>query len=436
MAPIMSLLSSRIGTSAIAPSLLRELGVQLGELGRRGLDVRFVTGAYGCPLPSDLPYLRLRGAPPRRGLLAWLALLVSGEEVERAALERALPAGAAMVKILDELGLVREAAGDGRLALRGCLQPLGRRESGGGPWLLTDPLGAGGDAVSAPDLSAWNVLGALPRAPQLAGRAAIDVGAGAGAIALTLASRGARVVATDLHAPALALCAWNAELAGHAGHAIETRVADVWQGVPEARFSLVVFNAPLLRAPTLGGDEATWYTSSAQGEAVALRFVEGLDRYLDHDGEALLHSQWTPSLAEALARFRVTSLRFASAADGTPFGLHRIERGSPRLRVLQTPLGRALPCLHRAIFEHTEPGDGVAVTPAPWLERVERRVLATGARPEVAFGGVPIDAATDACLADFAAAPRPIDTDDERALVERGWLVDARCGVPPAGGLE
>lgn len=397
------------------------LGDLLTRLGDAGLDVRFVVGAFGARLPSDIAYLlsgALRGAPgDRRGLLAWLALLVAGEPIARTALERALPFGAELLGALHACGLVE---GDATVHARVCLQPLGARQQHGRPWLLTDRLGASGDAVSAPDLSAWNVIGALPR--TLFGSSALEIGAGAGAVTLHLLQAGAEVTATDLHPPSLAVLRTNLRLQRSAA---ECHIADVFDGVPARPYDLVVFNAPLLRAATLGDDTSTWYTASAQGEAIALRFVDQLDKYLDQDGEALLHAQWTEALAARLRPWCVTSLLFARAADGTPFGLHRIVRGEPQQRVLHTPLSNALPCMARALFERTTPAPDAALVPAPWLELVTRRALAPGAPTARTFGGVPIDEGTEACLLDFADHPRPAESALDRSLVERGWLIAA-----------
>jgi SAM-dependent methyltransferase len=399
------------------------LGETIARLGSAGLDVRFVTGAYACPLPSDVHYLSLRGEGPRRGLMAWLALLVAGETVERALLERGWPEGAQLVARLEQCRLVTGVGAD-RVTMRACLQPLGLRTQGGRPWLLSDRLQAKGEAVSAPDLSAWNVIGCLPSG--IFGSSVLDVGAGAGAVALHLALAGADVTATDLHEPALRLFARNLLLNGLTA---EQYVADVFNGLPDRRYDLVVFNAPLLVDSTIGGDGATWYTAASQGEGIALQFVEELDRVLEEDGEALLHAQYTPALVEALRPWETTSLLFASAADGTPFGLHRIVRGEGGARVLRTPLGKALPHLRRALLLATAPARDAPLCPAPWLELVVRRSLARIATTERSFGGAPIDEGTEACLVDFADNPRPAESELDFSLVKKGWLVDAQLAT-------
>ncbi len=417
----MELIAGWLATVQAEPPAFDALSAALHKLGSAGLDVRFVTGAYGCPLPSDIHYLQLRGEGPRRGIMAWLALLVAGEAIERTALGRGAPDGAALVAELERCGLA-EAVGDDRVRLRGCLQPLGARAAGGRPWLLSDRLQARGDAVSAPDLSAWNVIGCLPKG--IFGSSVLDIGAGAGAVALHLALAGADVTATDLHAPALALLDVNLRLNELTA---ELHVADVFAGLPERRWDLVVFNAPLLVDSTIGGDGATWYTAATQGERVALEFVAGLDRVLEPDGEALLHAQYTPALAAALRPWQTTSLLFASAKDGTPFGVHRLIRGDGGPRVLRTPLGRTLPHLRRALFTATAPERAAPLCPAPWLELVVRRALGrtTAFAPQRSFGGVAIDEGTEACLLDFADNPRPAESELDFSLVARGWLVDA-----------
>ncbi len=74
----------------------------------------------------------------------------------------------------------------------------------------------------------------------------LDVGTGAGAIALALADEaGARVVATDVSEDALSLARENA---ARTGQAVELVHGDVREGTPPGPFDLVVSNPPYVRA--------------------------------------------------------------------------------------------------------------------------------------------------------------------------------------------
>jgi release factor glutamine methyltransferase len=79
----------------------------------------------------------------------------------------------------------------------------------------------------------------------------IDLGTGAGAIALAIAANAprAQIVATDVSADALALAARNARRLSLAGR-VEFRCADCWQvidaGGPFGRFDLIVANPPYI----------------------------------------------------------------------------------------------------------------------------------------------------------------------------------------------
>ncbi len=76
----------------------------------------------------------------------------------------------------------------------------------------------------------------------VAGKLAVDVGTGTGVLALLLAQRGARVVATDLEPRAVACARENAAALGLAA-AVEVRQADLFPGEPA---DLVVCNPPWL----------------------------------------------------------------------------------------------------------------------------------------------------------------------------------------------
>ena len=103
-------------------------------------------------------------------------------------------------------------------------------------YLVSDDLSLGGQAVMglAPTTIALSIA-AFPR--QLIGRA-LDLGCGAGAIALVLAKRSRVVVATDINRRALALAGFNARF--NAVQNIDFREGSLFEPVAKERFDLVV----------------------------------------------------------------------------------------------------------------------------------------------------------------------------------------------------
>jgi len=401
--------SRREGALADAASLV-------AALARGGFDEARVARWFEVPLSTEARYVRAPAERARRGLGGWIALGVAGEEVAREALR--LPGildGEALARglaALEALGLVEER--DGALRARVALTPVG------GVVIASDRLDAAGldGAVGAPDLSGLQTAACLPSGARLAGRRLLDVGTGAGVVALAAARRGARVIGGDVDRRALGFARLNAALNGVGAGAARFVESDLDRGVDAGeRFDVVVWNAPLLVAPLATSDPtaARRYVVAEGAAALACAFVDGVAARLAPGGEALLHAQLAPSLVarlEALAReAQVVSVVFALALDGTPHALTVIRPDGPRgLWRVPAPLGPICAHLTRAIVDgalgpRALPDDvaGVTVVPAPWLElRVARQLVPRGQRAwaEARFGGVPLD-------------------DDERALLER-----------------
>jgi SAM-dependent methyltransferase len=122
------------------------------------------------------------------------------------------------------------------------------------------------------------VAAAAERWP-VAGRVAFDVGTGTGVLAFVLARAGARVIATDLEARAVACARDNAERLGLADR-VEVREGDLF---PPGEADLVVANPPWVPAtPHTPLDRAVY---DPGGEVVA-RLVAGLDSHVRQGGEA------------------------------------------------------------------------------------------------------------------------------------------------------
>lgn len=383
----------------------------LGRLVAMGFAERQVSAWFAVPLITDARFVRPRADRPRRGLGGWIALFVAGEAVEAGGLG-------------DELAPL-EAAGwiareGDRVRARVKLLPLFGL-------LMASDATLGEQAVGAPDVSALNTAACLPA--RLAG-AALDVGCGAGLIGLLAARAGANVIGSDVDERALAFARLNADVNG-----VNIRLAhaDLY-GAERGPFALIVFNAPLLRAPiAIDPGAAPRYLASPRGEALALELVRGLAERLAPDGEALLHAQLTPALETALGALAesgraAVSLVFAEAPDGTRHALTSIRPGRGR-RVLLTPLTSLLPHLRRELLDayHAPVALAPDATPlaAPWLVLRDERQLG-GRWRQSHFGAAAIDDDDRALLESLDGRPlAELRLDQERLarLIERGLVI-------------
>ena len=154
-------------------------------------------------------------------------------------------------------------------------------------YVLSDDLSCGGDAV----------MGAAPSTKSLAGIArprgrtgsALDLGCGAGTVALALAQRCDRVVATDISERAVALTRVNAALDGLAN--IECRVGDLFEPVAGESFDIVASQPPFLPRDEETGP-TTFLFGGPRGDEISMRLFRGLRASLSPGGSAFLLAEW------------------------------------------------------------------------------------------------------------------------------------------------
>ena len=105
----------------------------------------------------------------------------------------------------------------------------------------------------------------------------LDVGTGSGAVALAIADEhpGAVVTGIDSSVEALALAAENVS---RTGLAVELALHDLFQGLPDGRWDLVVSNPPYVDAAELGGLEPEVRDWEPHGALVAAGAVEAVAR--------------------------------------------------------------------------------------------------------------------------------------------------------------
>src|SRR5262249_9187666 len=149
-----------------------------------------------------------------------------------------------------------------------------------GLYLVGDEPSAGGDAVMGPGPTTLELLDQLPLRCDAP---ALDVGTGAGTLALVLASRGApRVVATDLNERAVTLTRFNARLNGLD---VEVRMGDLAAPVRGERFGWVVSQPSYVFRPA-GAEEVTFLHGGPRGDELAFRLLGEIPALLAPDGTA------------------------------------------------------------------------------------------------------------------------------------------------------
>jgi SAM-dependent methyltransferase len=341
---------------------------------------------FGVPVATDARYVPSTARRSlRKGIGGWIAILVGGE-------------------LLPDPGILAKEEVDGLVAA-GLLERVGdqlRARLAVLPildlFIASDRIDEAGEhAVVMIDLSALNLARSLPS--RIKGRT-LDVGCGAGLLTLLCARAGAEAIGSDVDRRSLEAAAFNASL-----NQLEPGlfVSDLMKQVPSARFDLITFNAPLLRAQLANSDPAapsSYYTSD-RGDDLALEFFAELPARLA--GEALIQAQLTPRVndaLEALAKeFQVGAIRFADAPDGTPHAVIVIRRQpNAFLRKLTVSLGPLCTAVDRRIVESLmgsrELTPDRIPLPAPWLELRESRQLdPRAARPwqKKSFGAHVID---------------------------------------------
>lgn len=238
---------------------IRELGVD------PGLGVRH----------GDVPVLRhaLRGDEP---LATLVRLFLFADAVGSADVDGALGAGAAL---LEAAGLVEERGG--RLA------PLVSIT----PW--RDGLVVH-DRDPAGELWRSHVSGPTPAAEALASLViaepvdrALDIGTGAGLLAVGAARQARQVVATDVNPIALQYAHMTALLSD--AENVETREGDLFDPVRDERFGLIVSNPPFVISPQ---DDLVFRHSPMARDELSATVVRETAHHLGEGGFGVVTVNW------------------------------------------------------------------------------------------------------------------------------------------------
>jgi SAM-dependent methyltransferase len=252
-----------------------------------------------------------------------------------------------------------------------------------------DVPGLGGDAVMPVCGGTLELVrAALPAAPV---GSALDLGCGAGPVAILLARAAARVVASDVSPRALAFARFNLALNGVTN--VELREGDLYETVRSERFDRIAAHPPFVARPA-GAPASTFVHGGVRGDELPLRVLAGAPEHLTATGRAIVLGDWPLVDGDPLD----ARVRAAVGADPTD------------VLVLQSPPKNLDEyCTLLAAVEHRtlgEPFARAAVAHRDHLDRLGLRGLALAcvvvARASGAPGWtalVPVRHATDAPLA-------------------------------------
>ena len=267
------------GFAAVEAEEWRALGLRLAEIGLTSEYLRPIT-QLGANLPSEL----------RLAVERWHLRRVSDAAARAARLlmfEDSISARAAC----DTLGLAVAA----RLLQAGLLVsgPDGAVRSpfhlciAGRIYVFCDDLAHGGDAAMGTGETTLDLCrAAYPSTPV---SRALEIGCGAGTIALVLSQKSERVVATDINPRALALGRINAAMNGIGN--VEFRAGDAFNPVENDRFDLIVSQPPFVARPR-GARAATYLYGGERGDELPRQLLAKICSHLAPSGRAVLFIQW------------------------------------------------------------------------------------------------------------------------------------------------
>jgi SAM-dependent methyltransferase len=246
-------------------------------------------------------------------------------------------------RLLDAGLLVREAGGIVSAFVFQLLADL---------YVMSDDMRAGGEAVMGAAPSTRS-LAAVAR-PRIHTGSALDLGCGAGPVALLLARSASRVVASDVSPRALDFCRIN--LALHAVENVELRRGDLFETVRGERFDRIAAHPPFVARPD-GARACTFVHGGTRGDELPLRVLSGASQHLTPGGRALVLGDWPVVEGDPLdARVRAS-----------------VGQGSTDVLVLQSPPKNLDEyCTLLAAVEHRELGDPFARAVLAHRDHLER----------------------------------------------------------------
>ena len=149
-------------------------------------------------------------------------------------------------------------------------------------------------AVTGKPRAADYVLGVGPATIAVAnltvrrkGEAVLDLGTGAGFLALVAAEHADRVVGTDVNLRALGIASFNARLNGAAN--VEFRPGSLFEPVRDGRFDLIVSNPPFVISP---GRTYAYRDGGMSGDAFSEQVIRQVPAFLREGGYSTVLFNW------------------------------------------------------------------------------------------------------------------------------------------------
>ncbi|MBZ0115507.1 MAG: methyltransferase, partial [Sandaracinaceae bacterium] len=276
---------------AAPPSVWRDLAAALRAA---EYDDRVLARAEAIA-PGQVDHLRLPLArwwlerqPDGAAALALLFSYHGGLGIARA---REL-LGARLVAALGDAGVLVESGGEVWSAMR--LLPIE------GIWILSDHLAQQGDPAMGPGATTLRLAHWMG---EVSGERVLDVGCGAGSLALVAAKRGARATGVDISERAIALTKINACLNGLE---VEARAGDLFAPVAGESFDRIVAQPPfVIRSSEV--EALTFLHGGDNGDELTMRIFAELAPSLAPGGRALVLFQ-APVRADHPLLERVSSI--------------------------------------------------------------------------------------------------------------------------------
>jgi len=221
-----------------------------------------------------------------------------------------------------------------------------------GKYVLADDLRNGADAV----MSSGGTTSALVEAvyPSRKLRLALDLGCGAGAMAIVLAERAEKVIATDINPRALVFGRINAAINGIDN--VEFRQGDLFAPVAEEEFDLIVSQPPFIPMPE-GSPPTTYLFGGPRGDELPMQLLAGVSAHLADGGRAVVLTQWPEIAGESIVR----RVRGAVASPDTDV-----------LLVMYPPLGLGSFAIAYSAHDLRELGEQFEIELVRWRDHFER----------------------------------------------------------------
>lgn len=256
---------------ALPPTVLGELRERLA---REGYDTSAIERAEAiAPRQFDgvrLPLVDHRLAEEGSSSAALARLFAYRGVVARSTVVASL--GDSLVGALVEAGVL--VVEDDALRARFVLMPFEDL------YLLSDSLSAGREAVMGPGITTLQLASAMD---VRSGDSVLDLGTGAGSLALLAARRGARVAGTDISERAIRLARFNARLNALD---VEWYVGDLFAPVAGRTFDRIVSQPPFVVSLETHG--STFLHGGERGDELAMRVLAEAPTHLAPSGTAIV----------------------------------------------------------------------------------------------------------------------------------------------------